>query len=220
MNTVRVYIIDDHRLFVEGISTLLANENSFKLIGHSLSAKDFLKIIDEVNADVYLMDINMPEISGVELTRVLREKQPDAKIIALTMHDDFSYVKNMIKSGAHGYILKAANIQELIQAIKTVSVGEKYLGKDIKKILFDKIESLESLDAAIREEKELLTPREKEILALIAQDHSNAWIAEKLFISERTVETHRKNIISKTGVNSGIGLVRYAFEHNIISLEK
>jgi DNA-binding NarL/FixJ family response regulator len=220
MDTIKIYVIDDHKLFVEGIYSLLSDEPGFELMGYSLSAKEFLEIADNVKADVYLVDINMPEITGIELTRMIREMQPDARILALTMYEDFQYVEKMIKSGAHGYILKAANLHELIKAITSVAKGEKFLGQEIQDVVFNKIGSLEALETPDDDVKGLLTPREKEILALIAKEYSNPEIAEKLFISERTVETHRKNIFSKTGAKSVIGLIRYAIQHNIVSFNE
>lgn len=220
MNPIKVYVIDDHKLFVEGIYSLLSDEPEIELMGFSLSAKDFLEKADKIKADVYLVDINMPEISGIELTPMLLKKQPDARILALTMYDDFQYVEKMIKSGSHGYILKAANLQELIRAITTVAKGEKFLGSEIQDVVFNKIGSLEALTTPNDELKSLLTGREREILALIAKEYSNPEIAKSLYISERTVETHRKNIFSKTGAKSVIGLIRYAIENHIVSFEK
>ncbi len=220
MNPIKVYVIDDHKLFVEGIYSLLSDEPEIELMGFSLSAKDFLEKADKIKADVYLVDINMPEISGIELTPMLLKKQPDARILALTMYDDFQYVEKMIKSGSHGYILKAANLQELIRAITTVAKGEKFLGSEIQDVVFNKIGSLEELVSSPNDAKNLLTAREREILTLIAKEYSNPEIAKSLYISERTVETHRKNIFSKTGAKSVIGLIRYAIENHIVSFEK
>lgn len=221
MDTIKIYVIDDHKLFVEGIYSLLSDESDFELMGYSLSAEAFLEKFDNIAADVFLVDINMPEISGIELTRIIKEKRPDAMILALTMYDDFQFVEQMIKSGAQGYILKAANLQELTKAIKTVAGGQKFLGKEIQDVVFSKIGNFEDLAKPDKKEiKNPLTQREKEILGLIAREYSNTDIAEKLFISERTVETHRKNIFSKTGAKSIIGLVRYAIEQDLVHFDK
>lgn len=220
MKTTKIYVIDDHKLFVEGIYSLLSDEPGFELMGYSLSAREFLDISPQIQADVYLVDINMPEISGIELTKMILQQQPQARVLALTMYDDFQYVEKMIKSGAHGYILKASDLQELIKAVAAVARGEKFLGQEIQQVVFNQIGNLEAAWQKPSEDvKELLTPREKEILALIAREFSNPEIAEKLFISERTVETHRKNIFAKTGAKSVIGLIKYAIQHEIISFE-
>lgn len=221
MNRIKTYLIDDHKLFVEGISSLLEEEPTIELIGYSYSASEFLEKPDALEADVHLIDINMPEISGVELTRMIKDIRPEAKILALTMYHDFEYVERMIKSGADGYILKAADLHELVDAIRAVYKGEKFLGHEINEVVFHKIGSLEALESSAKKtSKSLLTVREKEILALVAKELSNTDIANKLYISERTVETHRKNIFSKIGAKSIIGLIRYAVENDIVSFDK
>ncbi len=219
MNTIKIYIIDDHKLFVEGVYSLLSDEPGLDLMGYSLSAKAFLEVAGETDADVYLVDINMPEISGIELTRKIKEIKPEARILAVTMYDDFQHIEKMIKSGANGYILKAANLKELVDAINTVARGEKFLGAEIQDVVFNKIGSLEQIEEKQPPHKELLSKREKEILSLIAREYSNQQIAEKLFISERTVETHRKNIFSKTKARSIIGLIKYGLENGLIQYD-
>ncbi len=220
METIKIYVIDDHKLFVEGIYSLLSDEPNLELMGYSLCAREFMEKIDKIQAHVYLVDINMPEISGIELTGMIKERQPQAKILALTMYDDFQFVEKMIKSGANGYILKAADLQELTKAIRTVATGQKFLGQDIQDVVFNKIGSLDVFDKPDKKPESILTKREKEILALIAKEYSNTQISEMLFISERTVETHRKNIFAKTNSKSAIGLIRYAIENNIVSFDK
>jgi DNA-binding NarL/FixJ family response regulator len=222
MNKISIYIIDDHKLFVEGIKALLSDEPEFEITGYSLSAKDFLDCMDEIDAQVYLMDINMPDITGIELAGILLQKKPEAKILALTMYDEFEFVEKMIKSGVRGYILKTANLEELSLAIKTISSGYKFFGNEIQNIVFNKYGGLQELyENRKREEENVnITPREKEIISLIAKEFTTQEIAEKLFISVRTVETHRKNIISKTKTKSVVGLIKYAVKHGVISYDK
>lgn len=222
MNEIKIFVVDDHKLFVEGICSLLADEQRFKIIGYTLSGEEFLSISHTIDADVYLVDINMPELSGVELTAELIRLKPDAKILALTMYDDFNYVEKMIRSGAAGYVLKSAGLQELSKAIETVACGDKFFGKEIQEMVFKKIGGKSSfIDKGDMSEtgQAKLTPRETEILKLIAQEFTTQQIAEKLYISERTVETHRKNIFSKTKAKSVIGLSKYAIQHGIVKLE-
>jgi DNA-binding NarL/FixJ family response regulator len=221
MEKIKLFVIDDHKLFVEGIISLLGDEQHFHVVGFANSGVEFLNNSLHEDVDVYLLDINMPEISGIELARKIREKQGKAGILAITMYDDFDYVEKMIKSGVTGYILKSASIQELTQAIETVARGEKFFGREIREFLFNKIGSQTSLkdNDLISSDTGKLTRRETEILILIAKEFSTRQIAEKLFISERTVETHRKNIFSKTNAKTLIGLSKYAIQHGIVAIE-
>ncbi|GAB1419059.1 response regulator transcription factor [Bacteroidales bacterium] len=222
MNQVSVFIIDDHKLFVEGLCSLLAEVESFRIAGFSLNPVDFIENLQQPEAAVFLIDINMPQMSGVELTSRMTKRFPDTKILALTMYDEYEYVEKMIVAGASGYILKSASIQELTHAIRMIATGSKYLGSDIQKVLFNKVEKSTSGISQSEAEPDnktnaVLTPREIEILVLIAKELTTQQIAEELFISERTVETHRKNIFSKTKAKSVIGLSRYAEKYGYLS---
>lgn len=222
MKKIKIFIVDDHKLFVEGICSLLSDEERFEIVGYTTSGHELLKNAGKLDVNVFLVDIKMPEISGIELTQEIIRLKPDAKILALTMYDDFNYVEKMIKSGASGYILKSAGLQELSNAIETVALGNKFFGKEIQEIVFNKIEgkfSLGEKDALTDSDQVKLTQRETEIIALIASEYTTQQIAEKLFISERTVETHRKNIFSKTKAKSVIGLSKYAIQHGIVKLD-
>lgn len=220
MERIKIFIIDDHKLFVEGISSLLSDDPRFEVVGYALSGNEFLKIHEDLDIGVYLLDINMPEISGVELARQIKESKPDAKILALTMYEDFSYVEKMIKSGAAGYVLKSASLPELSKAIEVVASGKKYFGDEIQEMVFNKISGKSVMDEKSSTSDELsLTKREIEILSLIAKEFTTQQIAEKLFISERTVETHRKNIFSKTKAKSVIGLSKLAIQQGYVDLE-
>ncbi|PKP47663.1 MAG: DNA-binding response regulator [Bacteroidetes bacterium HGW-Bacteroidetes-1] len=223
MNNVSVFIIDDHKLFVEGLCSLLSDLQGFEIVGFSMNPVDFLEQVDQHTADVYLVDINMPQLSGVQLTGKMKEYNPNIKILALTMYDEYEYVEKMIMAGASGYILKSASIQELTHAIRTVAEGSKFLGSDIQELLFNKVEksNAELFTRSFANNIEpdaTLTKREVEILILISKELTTQQIAEELFISERTVETHRKNIFSKTKAKSVIGLSRYAEKNGYISV--
>lgn len=215
MNQISVYIIDDHKLFVQGLSSLINEVDGFQIVGFSLNPADFFENLNQLEATVYLIDINMPQMSGVELTSRLKERFPEIKILALTMYDEYEYIEKMIVAGASGYILKSASIQELTQGIRTIAMGSKYLGSDIQRVLFNKVEKAssglqQSEQFGTNKNENLLTRREIEILVLIAKEMTTQQIAEQLFISERTVETHRKNIFSKTKAKTVIGLSKYA----------
>ncbi len=220
MDAIKIYLIDDHKLFVEGICALFAEEPGIEVLGYSLFPRDFLRMANEIQADVFLVDINMPEVSGVELTRQLKQIKIAPKILALTMYDDLQHAQTMIQQGASGYILKTANLKELILAIKVVAGGGIYLSEDMQHLLFHGTNRSKSGDDSPREPEKLLTPREVEILALIAKELSTEQIAKKLFISERTVETHRKNLLVKTNARSVVGLIKFAVQNKIVSFEK
>ena len=222
MSEISIYIIDDHKLFVEGLCSLLAEVEGFKIAGYSLNPLEFINLDEKPKANVYLMDINMPQISGVELTIRLKKINPEAKILDLTMFDEYEYVEQMIVAGASGYILKSESLQELIRAIKIVAEGLKYFGTEIQEMLFNKVEKNsagKNIKPWINDNKHFatLTKREIEILILISKEFSTRQIAEKLYISERTVETHRKNIFSKTKAKTAIGLSKYAEKHGYIT---
>jgi DNA-binding NarL/FixJ family response regulator len=220
MERIRITVIDDHKLFVDGICSLLADDEQFQIVESQLSPIKFLNKFEKGMADVYLVDINMPEMSGIELARKVMDKDPQAKILALTMFDEFQYVEDMIKSGASGYVLKSASLEELTDAVITVSSGKKYFGNSIQEMMFNKIrgKTSEENTSQTNPEQIKLTKREIEILTLIVKEYTTGQIADKLFISERTVETHRKNIFSKTKAKSVIGLSKYAIKSGIIKL--
>lgn len=219
MKTTKIYILDDHKLFVEGISALISDEADLEVVGYSLSGKDYLEKAGKLQADVYLVDINMPELSGIELCYRIRELDPGGNVLALSMHDDIQNIERMIRAGATGYIQKAASMEELLKAIRSVAAGERYLGQDIQQVVFESLGGQDSSDEPA-DPVSRLTPRELEVLKLIARDYSTATIAAQLFISERTVETHRKNIFSKTNARTVVGLIRYALQHGLVDIGK
>lgn len=157
----------------------------------------------------------MPEGSGIETTRSLKEIQPDIQILALTMHEDINMIRKMVEAGASGYILKRTNMNEVLEAIRIVAKGEKYLGRDVQEILLNNM-SQSATPSELTVGQSVLTQREKEILILIANEMQNDEIAEKLFISERTVETHRRNMFTKTKTKSIVGLIKYAIANGLI----
>ena len=170
--------------------------------------------------DVILMDINMPGGSGIDATIKLRELYPSIKVLALTMHNDISIITRMIEAGASGYILKRTNMNEVIEAIRVVYAGERYLGRDTQQIIMDNLSSPPGTFDPGQERKSILSSRESEVLNLIAQEYSNSQIAEKLFISERTVEAHRRNIFIKTKTKTIVGLMKLAIEKGLLSDDK
>ena len=212
---IQVLIVDDHQLIIDGLKAIQQDETNVRFAGGANNLAQAIQFIEEHPVDVVLADINMPNGSGIELTAKLKTLKPNIQVLALTMHEDFAMINKMIEAGAAGYILKRTNMNEVLEAIRVVASGGKYLGRDVQAILFHNLADRST------DEKETvtgtLTSREKEILNLIAKELSNTEIAQKLFISERTVETHRRNIFTKTKTKSIVGLIKYAIANGLIN---
>lgn len=212
---INVLIVDDHQLMIEGLKSLLEDEEIIGEIGGANTYDETLSYLKEHEVHVILMDVNMPELSGIEMTKKLKEIYPDIKIIALTMHDDISIITKMIKAGSSGYVLKKTNMYEVIDAIRTVYENGRYLSKSAQNIIMDNLMSPEELLLS-KDQKPILSARELEVLKLIAKEYNNEQIGEKLFISERTVEAHRRNIFIKTKTKTIVGLMKYAIQEGLI----
>ncbi|RYY19243.1 MAG: response regulator transcription factor [Chitinophagaceae bacterium] len=203
-----VFIVEDHAVVIEGIYSLLSHEKDIRITGYATSAKICLDFLPKGDADVILMDINLPDMSGVELCKVIKSRYPAIMVLALTSFDQGSYVRKMMGNGASGYLLKNAAKEEVIEAIHTVSLGRQYISP----------QASQALKSELKQQKELpqLTKREKEILGLIASGMTNPQISEKLFISVDTVDSHRKNLYTKLRINNTALLVRFAIENNLL----
>lgn len=202
----KLFIVDDHQLVVDGLRSLLYDEEKYVVVGSTTQPKNVISMLDELEVSVLLTDINMPEMTGVELTRQVKRKFPHIKILALSMFGEKQVVREMMDAGISGYLLKNTGKYELIEALNKLAAGQSFFGEDLTKAL---IKGFSETDCR-------LTNREIEIIRLIEKEYSNKMIAEQLFISERTVETHRKNIFRKTETQSIVGLLKYAYEHKII----
>ncbi|RYU89271.1 response regulator transcription factor [Mucilaginibacter terrigena] len=205
----RIFIVDDHQMVIDGLRLIIDTISGFEIVGESTSATQALDCLAALNADILLTDVSMPEMSGIELTRLVKKKFPHIKIIALSMFSESQVVAEMIDAGISGYILKNTGKQELIEALNKVSSGQNYFGQDITLQLMKSFKRNQ-------DESSRLTDREIEIIRMIEQDFGNKQIADMLFISERTVETHRKNILRKTNTQTVVGLLKYAYERKII----
>ena len=207
---IRVFITDDHPVVIEGIHSLLKNEKDMEWAGHAMNAQSCLGFFINNTADVVLMDISMPGMDGVELCAAMREKYPGIFILGLSTFNQGLYIKKMMENGASGYILKNSSQEELIRAIHTVNEGGIYFSGEAGLALQEyQKSSLQELPA--------LTSREKEILELIAQGFTNPQIAEKIFLSSFTVDSHRKNLLAKLNVKNTASLIRLAVEKKLIS---
>ncbi len=205
---IRVYIVDDHLLVQEGIKALLQSEPSFEFVGSALTAEKCLTFFTEQKADVILMDISLPKMDGVQLCSILTEKFPSLKILALSTHNQGTYIRKMMENGAMGYLFKNANKTEIVKAITTVFRGEKFLTYDAENLL--RQENL------LQSQIPKLTKREKEVLVLVASGMTNGQISEKLFVSIDTVDSHRKNLHTKLNVKNTAQLIKIAGELNLI----
>jgi len=210
---IRVFIIDDHKMFIDGVRLLLKDSLDIELVGMATSAKEGIKKLAEIETDILLLDINMPEINGIDACKMILADFPNLKIIAITMHKESSLIKLMLSKGAKGYILKNAGQEELKKAIQSVYEGNMYLSETVNSIVINSMANQQ-----VKNKKNpfpTLTRREKEILNLILDEFTTQEIADKLFISFGTVETHRRNMMLKIGARNTAGLVRIALEYEL-----
>ena len=206
--TTRIVLIDDHKLFREGVKRILDFESSFEVVAEGDDGTSAVHLIEQYMPDVVLMDINMPSMNGVEATAEVTKKFPDMKIIILSIHDDENYVTHALKTGAQGYLLKEMDSDALIEAIKVVSEGGSYLHPKVTHNLVAEYRRLSETNGSnayrtieYRKPLHLLTRRECEVLQLLADGNSNRGVAESLYISEKTVKNHVSNILQKMNVN-------------------
>jgi two-component system nitrate/nitrite response regulator NarL len=208
MNAKKIFIVDDHQMVIDGIRSLIECQPEFSIIGESTQPLSVVSLLSEIQPDILITDVGMPGMSGVELSRCVKSKFPSIKILALSMFGDTQIISEMIDAGISGYILKNSGKKELIEALTKISQGQNYFSHDIK---------LQLMKSFKRSQEDIkLTDREVEIIRMIEKDMSTKNIAETLFISERTVETHRKNILYKTNTQSVVGLLKYAYDRKII----
>ena len=200
--------MDDHTILLDGINSLLRQEEGLQVVGQVNSAEAALEFLKINDVDLVITDFTMSGMNGLALVKTLKRILPEIKIILLSMHDEVHLIKEILKAGVNGYVLKNDTHKELLGAIRDVQQGKIYLSSDVNKLL------ITNIDNPVK--GKLLTDREREILKLIAKEFTNKKIAEELFISERTVETHRKNIFKKTGTNSLVGLMKFAYANSLI----
>ncbi len=214
-NPIRVLVVDDHQLIIDGLKSLLQDETDIVFAGGVNNMTQAIDYVSHNPVNVVLADISMPDGSGIETTRKVKEIDPNIQVLALTMHEDYTNIRAMVDAGASGYIFKRTNMNEVLEAIRVLAGGGKYLGRDVQTIIFNKMSERDE-GAENTTLPALLSQREKEILQLIAKEMSNVEIANKLFISERTVETHRRNIFTKTKTKTIVGLIKYALGNGLI----
>ena len=203
---IRVLIVDDHPMVAQGIQSVLESFDELKIVGVLNNGRAVVDQLEELNPDVILMDLNMPEMGGLTATEMVIERRPGTRVLVLTMHDSPEYISSALAHGAMGYVLKDVPTEEIKLAIDAVIRGEKYLCTG----------AAGSLEPKANDAREALTSREQTVLLQLAQGDSNKDVAIELEISVRTVETHRKNIKRKLGISSTAGLTRYAMEHGVL----
>lgn len=218
MEIVRILIADDHQLILNGISDMLRPIKQYKIVGRASNGKEAVEKALLLKPDLIFMDISMPVMNGIEATKIISQKLPLVKILALTQHEEKEYVKQILKSGGSGYLLKNSKKDEFLEAIESVLAGKYYLSKEISEQMISDIITHEQ-DNSPENKGVTFTKRETEIIKKIADELSNQEIADELHISLRTVETHRRNIMQKLKVKSVVSLLKYAAQHDIISFK-
>ena len=213
---VRILLCDDHALLRAGLRSLLADERGLAVVGEADTGLAAVQQAVALRPDVALVDITMPELDGLAATERIRRHAPEVKVLVLTMHDDPAYLFRALEAGAHGYVLKRAAETDLIDALRTVSVDEAFLAPAaLRHLVADYLRRRER--GELPPPAEPLTPREEEVLRLIARGHTNPEVAEALVISLKTVETHRAHILDKLGLRKRAELVRYAQTHGLLA---
>lgn len=212
---IQVFLLEDQELYLEGLVLLLKKNKHIQVCGYETSARNFLAALPTIQADIFLLDVHLPGIDAEDILSSIRDIHPQQKVIYLTMMRGSKIVHKLEKLGFQGYLLKNASIQELTNAIDIVHKGGRYISPDLdlhNNHLPDYRNTI-----TVTEPIKVLSEREIEILKLVCEEYSNAAIAAKLYLSVGTVDTHRKNIITKLGVNNTVGLVKYALQHQLLS---
>jgi len=215
--TVKILLVDDHKIVRDGLRTLIDREAGIEVIGEADNGRSAVEITKKLKPDIVIMDITMPDMNGIDATHQIRDQVPSARVIALSMHADRRLVSGMLEAGASAYLLKDCAFEEVARAIKAVRSNHTYLSPEIADIVVERY-----VNKASTEESSVftrLTPREREILQLIAEGVSTREIAERLHISRKTVETHRANIMEKLCIHNMTELVKYAIREGLTTLE-
>ncbi|GAA0550911.1 response regulator transcription factor [Chitinophaga japonensis] len=217
--SIRLLIADDHEIFRDGLALMLSRQDNIQLVGQASDGRELVELLDTVQADIVMTDLKMPRMDGVTATRILLEKHPGLKIIALSMFDEEDLIVEMLEAGAKGYLLKNADKAEILEAIAQVYDDHIFYCRQTSARLASMIVK-SRFDPAREKEKIAFTDREKEIIRLICQQYTAQQIGEKIFLSKRTVEGHRTRILEKMNVKNTAGVVVFALKHNLIKEEE
>ncbi len=217
MSSIKILLVDDHYIVRDGIRMLLEDEIGFEIVEEAENGTKAIEACKNKDIDLAIIDINMPEMNGIEATEVIKEEHPDIKVLALTMMDEDEHIRKMIEAGASGYILKSSDREELIEAITTILDGRHYFSDDTtQRVMMDLVQSGKKKEEP---DPDQITSREREVLELIVKEYTNQQIADELHISVRTVDAHRRNLLQKTDAKNTAGLVTYAIRHNLVEIE-
>jgi two-component system response regulator NreC len=215
---IHIILTEDHQILRDGVKSLIASEN-IKITGEASTGAELWKLLEGEKPDIILMDISLPDTSGIELTRLISERFPEIKVLILSMYTDESFINQAIKSGAKGYLHKNTTREEMLIAIDTVYSGNDFYSDNISKIILKSYIEKAKLNAEeLLNPHEILSKREIEILTMFAEGFINKEIADKLFISIRTVESHKNHIMQKLNLKTQVELVKYAIRHNLINI--
>ncbi|REL24961.1 DNA-binding response regulator [Rhodohalobacter sp. SW132] len=215
MANIKVLLVDDHKIVRDGIKLMLEPQAGIDVVAEAENGNKVKNLLKNTPVDVIVMDINMPDMNGIATTKLVKDQYPNIKVLALTMSSDDSHIRQMVQAGASGYIMKSAGREELTKAIHEVMEGKHYFSDQAtQSIMMDLVKNKgkSSVPDPIH-----ITERELEVLQMIVKEHTNQEIAEKLYISPRTVDAHRRNLLQKTGARNTAGLVKYAFQHGLVN---
>jgi two-component system response regulator NreC len=213
----RIVIAEDHTILREGLRLLLSSDPEFEVVGEAEDGRDAIRCVENLSPDLVLMDLSMPRMNGLEAIKEIKKRSPETKIITLTVHKTEEYILATLQAGADGYVLKDSTHSELVIAIKNVLIGKRYLDSGIsEKVIEGYLEGKRALKT--KSPWDTLTPREREILKLIAEGYKNKEIADYLFISLKTVEKHRSNLMKKLDLHSVAALTAFAIEKGLVNL--
>lgn len=212
---MKILLVDDHKLIRDAIYSYLDQDGEFDVVGQVGNGQEALDFLDDTKVDVIMMDINMPVMDGVDSTREIMKRWPESKVLALTMMSDNQHIKQMMNAGALGYILKNCTEEEVKEALRTVNSGETYYSSEVTEVVMQSMMKKKPMKSSHMVVEIPLTEREKEVLRLIIKEYTNQEIADELFISPRTVDAHKRNLLEKTGSKNVAGLVLYAIDKQL-----
>lgn len=213
MTPIRLLLVDDHQLILDSLKTLFASMTGVQVVGTANDSRRVPELLAQTGVDVLLCDLHMPYLSGIDLTLILRQTQPAVKVLLLTMAEDAKIIREAVRAGAAGYVLKRAGRDELENAVTTVMRGQRYFSSEV----MEQLARFEEPASGDQDPLAVLTDREVDVLKLIADENPTHQIAEKLFISVPTVETHRRHLMQKLGVKSVVGMVKFAMKYGLVS---
>lgn len=219
MEKINILIVDDHEVIHNGIRDILRSQNNYVIVGNAYDGEEAITKALELKPDIIFMDISMPKLNGIEAIKVIAQKLPETKMLALTQHEENEYILQILKAGGNGYLLKNSKKEEFIEAIESVIQGERYLSSELSERMINNVLEQAESQKNTNQDEIHLTRREIEIIQKIADDKSNLEIADELYLSVRTVETHRRNLMQKLKVNSVVALLKYATQNKIITFE-